>query len=224
MPAAAPSAVRAAASPARPLPKRKSAPTTTWRKPEPGREDVKDEGLGAEPGEACVERKLVEHLDPELRQPPRPGVGGHQPECGRVGGEERSRVRLEGDDAERCVELGRRGVGQRQHRLVAEMHAVEVAHRDGRSAVIGSEAAVVVKSPHPAPSRDRQAPSVASQSNLRLGASTSASPSSTTLSPTRQEQSSVTRRREWSISRTRTVASTRSPGRTGALNLSVWPR
>ena len=103
--------------------------------PEPADQHVTGEGLRVERRELRAERQLVEHLDPELLEPPRPRVGGHQPKrrCARC--EEGAGVRLEGDDAERRRELGRRRVGERQHRLVAEMHAVEIAHGDRRAAI-----------------------------------------------------------------------------------------
>ncbi len=117
-------------------------------------------------------------------------------------------MRLEGDDPEGRTEPRRRGMGERQHRLVAEMDAVEVAHGDRRAAVVGAEPAIVLIALHASAiahargAFKRRRRPAAPQSNLRLGASTSASPSSTTVSPTRQRQSSVTRRRPWSISRT----------------------
>ena len=62
------------------------------------------------------------------------------------------------------------------------------------------------------------------QSNLRLGARTSASPFRATVLPTEARVSRVTRRLAWSIAVTVTSARTMSPGRTGAMNLRLWPR
>ena len=221
-------------SPARPLPKRKSAADDDMGDAEAAGEDVPGEGLGAEAGEGGVEGKLVEPLDPELLQPVGARLGRHQAEGRRGGREEGARVRLEGDDAEGRAEPRGGGVGEREHRLVAEVHAVEVAHRDRGAAVVGAEPAIVVGALH-ASSNAHPRSAIAHargafkrarrrQSNLRLGASTSASPSRTARSPTRQRQSRVTRRRAWSMAVTETVASTRSPGRTGARNFRLWPR
>src|SRR5690606_34896951 len=103
---------------------------------------------------------------------------------------------------------------------VAQVDAVEIAHGDACPAGVERQSLPVVMDAHWPPLGRRPA----RQSNLRLGARTTASPFRTTVSPTRQRVARVTRRFAWSIASTATSARTRSPGRTGAMNFSVWPR
>ena len=79
--------------------------------------------------------------------------------------------------------------------------------------------------PNPCKTSGVREPTIRSrtQSNLREGARTVASPIRTFLPSTRQRQSSCTRRLPWSMPTTSTSAWTMSPGRTGARNFSVWP-
>ncbi len=58
---------------------------------------------------------------------------GGQPERFRRGAEELLRMRLEGEDAERGAALARQMLGLRDQRLMAAMHAVEIADRHHRA-------------------------------------------------------------------------------------------
>ena len=132
-------------------------------------------------------------------------------------------MRLERDDAKRRADPVGAVAGKVDHGLMAAVHTVEVAHRD-RGATLGAvKAGPSGQNAHRPPGQAVRA-GARRQSNFRLGANTSASPFSTTVSPTRQRQSRVTRRRPWSMVSTVTSARTVSPGRTGAMNLRLWPR
>jgi hypothetical protein len=178
-------------------------------------QDGVDETLGRQAGEGGVEGKLEQVLDPKAGQSVGAGFGVHQAEGRTLRGEELAGVGFEGDDAQRAV-----AAGEVDHRLVAAVDAVEVAHRDRCAAGLRVKPLVILMNLHPRPCRGR----LPRQSNLRLGARTSASPFSTTVLPTEARVSRVTRRFAWSMAVTVTSARTMSPGRTGAMNLSDWPR
>ena len=93
--------------------------------------------------QAGVERRV--HRDaatPSAFEPVGAGLGVHQAEGRRVGGEVFAGMRLEGDDAQGgCGGFG----GDLQDRLVAEVHAVEIADGGGRALVgVGQVAGVAV--------------------------------------------------------------------------------
>ena len=114
---------------ARPLPKQKSAPTTTCADAKPIGQNVLHEGLGRQGGEGGVEGQLEQVLHPKPRQPVGAGFGIHQAEGRGVRGEVLAGVRLEGDDPQRG-----RTAGKVDDRLMAPVDAVEVAHGDGCTA------------------------------------------------------------------------------------------
>ena len=98
--------------------------------------------------------------------------------------------------------------GAVEQRLMAAMHAVEIAQRH-RSAL---------------PLRGRGLPVVEARDHffgVRRGTETTASPSITTVSPERHCVFSVTRRRSWLMSVMVQTAVTVSPIETGAVKLSV---
>ena len=78
-----------------------------------------------------VQRQDVEHVDAQLFQGARLLVRLHQVEGRLIGPEKHARMRVKGDHAQRGIQLTRRIGGQRDHLLVAQMHAVEVSHGDG---------------------------------------------------------------------------------------------
>ena len=151
-----------------------------------------------------------------LRQHGLHAMLGQQPDlCRRQGETERAGVRheeaarmgLEGERDQRRAE--RRGAlaGMRQQRLVAAMHAVEIAERDGAAL----------------PLRRRRPPVVEDRDHfgVRRGTETTASPSITTVSPLTHCVFSVTRRRSWLMSVMVQIAVTVSPIDTGAVKLKV---
>ncbi len=148
--------------------------------------------------------EVVSTVDPEALENLRLGAKRGQAELFEAPAEELLRLRLEGDNAERCAKLLRDALTFRDQRLMAPMHAVEIADRhDG------------------ALRRTRNRLEVAGNDHIlgRAGASKVASPSATTVSPTLATQSSVTRRRSFAL--TVQVATTWSPMRTGALKFKV---
>src|ERR1700685_2877627 len=98
----------------------------------------------------------------------------------------------------------------RDQRLVAAMHAVEIAHGDDGAFIGVRHVAMVTEYLHEM-----------CQAFGRAGAITSASPSTTVTSPTLQTQSNSTRRLSATTSRTVQVAVIVSPMRTGALKRVV---
>ena len=138
---------------------------------------------------------------------------------GASGAKNCARMRLEGDHAQRRVGRGLRA-GEVDHRLMAQMHAVEIAD-GGRGAAVRRPSDRSRISVFACAWPGRPGPV---QSNLRLGARTSASPFSTTVSPT--DAAAVKRHPAPGVvdADHLTSARTTSPGRTGARNLSVWPR
>ena len=214
-PKRSPKVRKSCAVPARPLPKQKSAPTTTWAMPRPLARTSRANSSGVRAARARLKGSWKQMLHPQLRQPVGPGLGVHQAEGRGVGCEELAGVRLEGDDAQLAMVAGKV-----DDRGMAQMHAVEIAHGNGCTACIRVKPLEVLMNLHPRPCRGR----LPRQSNLRLGARTSASPFNTTVLPTEARVSRVTRRFAWSIAVTVTSARTMSPGRTGAMNLRLCPR
>ncbi len=169
---------------------------------------VVDEGVGREGGKGLVEVLRQHRLHAVLFQEPEPGGRQGQPERTGVGHEEAARMGLEGQGHDRRVQhLGMLG-GAVEQRLMAAMHAVEIAQRH-RSAL---------------PLRGRGLPVVEARDHffgVRRGTETTASPSITTVSPERHWVFSVTRRRFWSMSVMVQTAVTVSPIETGAVKFSV---
>ena len=169
---------------------------------------VVDEGVGRQGGEGLVEVLRQHGLHAVLLQQPEPGRRQGQPERAGVGHEEAARMGLEGQRHDRRVQhLGMLG-GAVEQRLMAAMHAVEVAQRH-RPAL---------------PLRGRGLPVVEARDHffgVRRGTDTTASPSITTVSPERHCVFSVTRRRSWLMSVMVQTAVTVSPIETGAVKLSV---
>ena len=170
---------------------------------------VIDEGLGRQRREGRVEALRQHGLHAVLLQQPQLGRRQGKAERSGVGHEEAPRMRLEGQRHHRRIErLGMLG-GAVEQRLMAAMHAVEVAQRHGSAL----------------PLRGRGLPVVEARDHffgVRRGTETIASPSITTLSPERHWVFSVTRRRSWLMSVMVQTAVTVSPIETGAMKLSVW--
>ena len=96
-------------------------------------------------GELLVEGKAAHEVEPHVAFLPQRlqhahlDAEGGEAERRLVGPEEGARMRLERQNADRAV-IGLRPLeGARDHRLVAEMHAVEVAERDGAAAAFGRD-------------------------------------------------------------------------------------
>ena len=125
-----------------------------------------------------------------------------------IGHEEAARMGLEGERDQRRAERLGALAGVRQQRLMAAMHAVEIAERHGAALPGGRRRPPVVE--------DRD------HFGVRRGTETTASPSITTVSPLRHCVFSVTRRRSWLMSVMVQIAVTVSPIDTGAVKLKVW--
>src|SRR6185437_9493472 len=151
-----------------------------------------------------------EHLDAEGFERAGLLVRLHQPEAGFAGAVIDPRVRIQRDHPERRAELAGRARGQRDHPLVAAMHAVEAAYGHGGAAVALAQVL---------PSADDAKPP---SHQSRRGTMIRASPSITVLPPTRQTVSSVAWPLAASSALTVTLATTGSPIRTGRRKRSDW--
>ena len=174
------------------------------------RQHIAGEVFGGHRGKGCIEGQLKKILDPQHLEAVRAGLRVHEPErwliLARCLREESARMGLEGDDPERLRRHMAEALAQlaRQfyHRAVAAMHPVKIAHRNGSATCLRRDIAPIGKALH----MSAFVGGPADQSNLREGARTRASPFKTTVSPTAQWVSRVTRRREWSIAMTLTSA------------------
>src|SRR5262249_50280259 len=132
-----------------------------------------------------------------------------------IGPEEFARMRLEYERGQGPV----LGLGNAacfaDERLMPQMHAIEISKREHGALRVGRWIAKMKQDPH------QPASPGAFSFCSRDGTRTSASPSTTTISPTLQMQSKVTRFFAKSISRTVQVALTVSPILTGALKRVV---
>ncbi len=101
---------------------------------QPADEDLGDERLGRQPHQLRPEAQHVEVLHAEVAQELR--LARERREAGRraFGIEQLARVRLEGDHTERCRALPGERACPPDHLPVTEMHAVEIADGDGRTA------------------------------------------------------------------------------------------
>ena len=99
-PSSAPKACKSVAVPARPLPKQKSAPITTWRMPKPFVQHLHREIAGGKLRQRGVERQFIQPLHPQHFQPVGAGLGVHQSEGRSIGVKKFARVRLERDNAQ----------------------------------------------------------------------------------------------------------------------------
>ncbi len=124
------------ALPPRPLPKVKSSPVTTPAAPMLLAEQLGDEILGAGRGERRRRtRTPASRRRRRGRTAPRAGRGVVRRNGGDVGLEVAHRVRVEGGDDRRPPLVGPRCDRAADHRLVAEVEAVEIAERDDRARV-----------------------------------------------------------------------------------------
>ena len=103
------------------------------------------------------------------------------------GTEELARIGLEHDRAEGALVLASEAFCFQEQRAMAEMHAIEIAQGHHGALRVGGTVTIVTQDSHQAVSADALA-----CSSLE-GTFTSASPSTTTVSPTVQTQSNVTR-------------------------------
>src|SRR5262249_22110601 len=117
------------------------------------------------------------------------------------------RMRLEGERDQRCAKRFGARLGVADQRLVALVHAVEVAERHHAALPLRGNRLPVGEDPH-------------AHGAARRGTSTVASPSITTLSPFRHWVLRVTRRRFSSIAVMVAIAVMVSPISTGARKLS----
>src|SRR5262249_22031313 len=124
---------------------------------------------------------------------------------------------LEHNRTKGTLVLAREALCLQKQRAVTEMHAVEIAQGHHGALRVGGTVTIVTQDSH-------QAVSAGAFAGASLdGTFTSASPSTTTVSPTVHEQSKVTRPLGALISRTAQVATTVSPIRTGALKRKLAP-
>jgi len=160
-------------------------------------------------GERRIEALRQHRLHAVLRQ--QANLGSQQGEAERtgVGHEEAARMGLEGEHDQRRAERGGVFGGLPEQRLVAAMHAVEIAERHGGALPPVGRGLPIVEDGR------RHAES-------RRGTSTVASPSITTLAPFRHWVLSVTRRRLSSMAVMVQTAVMVSPISTGARKLSDW--
>ena len=163
-----------------------------------------DESLGLHSGKGGVKGQLVKLTDPKFFKTMGAGFGIHQPESRGSGGEVLAGMRLERHDTQGGIIVA----GQIDHRLMTQMHAVEIAHRHRGAPVAWQKSGPVRMRPHRPPTirRPYGGSTRRDHFNLRLGANTSASPFRTTVSPTEQWVSRVTRRLERLMPRTFTSA------------------
>ncbi len=113
-----------------------------------GDEHAVDEGHRRERGECRIEAQHHGEIEPEaLEQLELEGQRG-QPEVRPFRLEELARVRLEQDHPGGAPQPGRRVARHLQQRLVAAMHAIEVADGEGRTARGGGDVVRVVENLH----------------------------------------------------------------------------
>ena len=175
---------------------------------QPLQQHVVDEGVGRKGRERLVEVLRQHGLHAVLLQQPEPGRRQGQPERPGVGHEEAARMRLEGQRHDRRVQhLGVLG-GAIEQRLMAAMHAVEIAQRHCPAPPFSGRGLPVLEA------RDHFL-------GVRRGTETTASPSITTVSPERHCVFIVTRRRSWLMSVMVQTAVTVSPIETGAVKFKV---
>ena len=174
-------------------------------------QNVAHEVVVGELGHLQAEGQQIQAVNAHAVEGARQLVRVHQPEGRFARPEMHARMRLEADDAERNAQpLGRLGrVGDDD--LVALVHAIETAQRQGRALVGLGQAAPVVNNlqTHQAPRRETMI---------------TASPSTTALPATVQTVASVTCALAGSIAVTVTLASTASPMRTGRRKRRLWDR
>ena len=94
-------------------------------------QDLTREIFGGEGGHLGVEGEFKQLLDPQFRQTVGAGFGVHQPKSRGGGREVFARMRLEGDNPQ-----GAMRAGKINHRLMAKVDAIKIAHRH-RSAARG---------------------------------------------------------------------------------------
>ena len=162
------------------------------RDAQPVGQNLLREGLRGQARQHRAKGKFVQVLNTKAGQAVGPCLGVHEAKGRRVGGEILARMRLECQDAQGRVAGGAGGVDDRAVTLV---DAIEIAHGNRCASCLGLQPGPVAMDLQCAPNRAPRTP----QSNLRLGASTTASPFKTTVSPTRQRVASVTRRFAWSM-------------------------
>ena len=108
-------------------------------------QDVVDEGIGRQRGERLVEALRQHGLHAVLAQQPDLCRRQGEAEGAGVGHEEAARMRLEGERDQRRAQRARPFAGMRQQRLVAAMHAVEIAERHGAAPPGGGRRPPVVE-------------------------------------------------------------------------------
>ena len=162
-----------------------------------------------------VERQDVEQVDAQGFERAGLLAGGHQAEGRGVGLEDAAGVRLEADHPQRRAGLLGGAGGERDHRLVPAMDAVEIAERDRGAAVGLGQALPAVDDTH-----GPQAPSGFG----RRGTMIRASPSTTVLPSTWQTVAKVAWPRRSSRASTVTRVVTGSPTLTGRRKRRVWDR
>src|SRR6185312_4323330 len=167
-----------------------------------------DEVLRGDRGERGIEALRQHRLNTALLEQPHLGRQQGEAERPGVGHEEAARMRLEGQRHQRGTERARLLRRALDQRLVALVHAVEIAQRDRPAGPLRRDGLPIVEDWNHLAASPR-------------GTRISASPSITTLSPFKHWVLSVTRRRRSSISVTVAMAVMVSPMRTGAMKFIV---
>ena len=136
-----PRVLSSAASPLRPLPKVKSSPVTTPAAPIRSRQHLGHELLGVHRGELGVEFEHQHRVGAGVREQVLALVERGQAERRDIGLEELDRVGVEGRDDRRPPFVESALDRPPDHRLVAEMEAIEIAEgEDAAREVIGDAA------------------------------------------------------------------------------------
>ena len=168
----------------------------------PSMQHLGNEVVRRHQAEFVVERQLIQQIDAKPRQRGRPLRGQCQAERRVIGAKHLTRVRLERQHRQRGI--GPCRMGGPDDAGVAQMHAVEVTERDGRTAGVGRQTLPILENPH----------------QSRVGTRTIASPSITTFSLTKHCVRKVTLFRGRFKSVISTVAFTVWPILTGARKLN----
>ena len=115
---------------------------------EPGHENVGDEIVGRHGGEGAREALAEEIIRAAFAQPADPGAERREAPRRAFGPEDIRRVGFEREDAERGAVFARQFRGAADNPAMAQMHAVEIAHRNDGAAGSGRRARVIAANAH----------------------------------------------------------------------------
>ena len=92
-----------------------------------------DELIGREPGQVCIEGKLVKVIHAQFVEPVRLGLRIHQAKGRGVRCKEAARMGLESHNTQRRAFLRRGSPRNGKDGLMPKMHAIEIANSDSRA-------------------------------------------------------------------------------------------